>query len=323
MFLIVLLGWSAYLSWAVFVEPSLVSQPLLTARLDSHLSLTNFFDPHAQYSLIHYSNTALLLVSLTTLALFFATGIYADKIAYAYKFVPQTNRALRPFNVYLNTRARGWRGWLGGGWRWFGGGLVPRALRPEAPLLSRTNSTSSVASAGSRPASPILGLGLGGGGGGAGRLSRRTSGSSEASFASTTAPSVRSVGSGAMRSPQHSPPASPTLNSSHLTMPTARPNTPPTAAAAATATTAPPSPPSITAVTRAPLPSRRPPPLAMPLAPIPPPANARGELIFSSRVSGPFREGYEKYREGWEARRAEQAGASGSGGGWLGGWFGK
>ncbi|ORY89401.1 Spo7-like protein-domain-containing protein [Leucosporidium creatinivorum] len=58
------------------------------------------------YSLVHYGNVALLLVSLVTLGLFFATGMYSEKIAYAYKFVPQANRALRPLNIYLNTRHR-------------------------------------------------------------------------------------------------------------------------------------------------------------------------------------------------------------------------
>ncbi|KAH9809050.1 Spo7-like protein-domain-containing protein [Melampsora americana] len=55
------------------------------------------------YKLFHYSYVGLLLVAITTLILFFATGMYTDQIAYAYKFIPQTNRALRPFNMFLNT----------------------------------------------------------------------------------------------------------------------------------------------------------------------------------------------------------------------------
>ncbi|OAV86756.1 hypothetical protein PTTG_02868 [Puccinia triticina 1-1 BBBD Race 1] len=55
------------------------------------------------YKLIHYLYVALFLVSITTLILFFATGMYTDQIAYAYKFIPQTNRALRPFNMFLIT----------------------------------------------------------------------------------------------------------------------------------------------------------------------------------------------------------------------------
>ena len=42
---------------------------------------------------------------------------------------------------------------------------------------------------------------------------------------------------------------------------------------------------------------------SVPLAPIPPSANPRGELIFSSKVTPAFREGYEKYRSEWEKRR--------------------
>ena len=47
-----------------------------------------------QYSLVHYGNVALLLVSLVTLGLFFATGMYSEKIAYAYKsaFPPELRR---------------------------------------------------------------------------------------------------------------------------------------------------------------------------------------------------------------------------------------
>jgi hypothetical protein len=38
--------------------------------------------------------------------------------------------------------------------------------------------------------------------------------------------------------------------------------------------------------------------------------NPRGELIFSNRVDGTFREGYEKYRADWERRRAEKPAAT-------------
>lgn len=55
------------------------------------------------YKVFHYSYVGLLLVAITTLILFFATGMYTDQIAYAYKFIPQANRALRPFNMFLNT----------------------------------------------------------------------------------------------------------------------------------------------------------------------------------------------------------------------------
>jgi len=48
------------------------------------LALTSVVS-RVQYSLVHYSNIACLLVAATTLILFFATGMYSDKIAYAYK----------------------------------------------------------------------------------------------------------------------------------------------------------------------------------------------------------------------------------------------
>ncbi|KAI8450673.1 Sporulation/nuclear morphology [Phakopsora pachyrhizi] len=61
------------------------------------------FMDKSPYQLIQYLYVGLLLVSVTTLILFFATGMYTDKVLYAYKFIPQTNRALRPFNMFLNT----------------------------------------------------------------------------------------------------------------------------------------------------------------------------------------------------------------------------
>lgn len=45
------------------------------------------------YALVHYAQLASFLVSLLTSALFFATGIYSEKIAYAHKSVcPQRHR---------------------------------------------------------------------------------------------------------------------------------------------------------------------------------------------------------------------------------------
>lgn len=45
---------------------------------------------------------------------------------------------------------------------------------------------------------------------------------------------------------------------------------------------------------------------SVPIAPIPPASNPRGELIFSSRVDRSFRESYEKYRAKFERRRVER-----------------
>lgn len=45
---------------------------------------------------------------------------------------------------------------------------------------------------------------------------------------------------------------------------------------------------------------------SVPIAPIPPSSNPRGELIFSSRVDRSFREAYERYRSAFERRREER-----------------
>lgn len=61
--------------------------------------------------LLHYLRIGLLMVSCTMLFLFFASGIYSDRITAANKyvapslrFIPQANRSLRTFNMYLNMR---------------------------------------------------------------------------------------------------------------------------------------------------------------------------------------------------------------------------
>ncbi|PLW21438.1 hypothetical protein PCANC_13633 [Puccinia coronata f. sp. avenae] len=76
---------------------------LVTIIVASLLLAYKTFIAISPYKLIHYLYVALFLVSITTLILFFATGMYTDQIAYAYKFIPQTNRALRPFNMFLIT----------------------------------------------------------------------------------------------------------------------------------------------------------------------------------------------------------------------------
>ena len=53
---------------------------------------------------VQYSLAAVLMICLTTLFLFFASGMHAERIRSANKFVPQANRSLRNFNMYLNTR---------------------------------------------------------------------------------------------------------------------------------------------------------------------------------------------------------------------------
>lgn len=75
--------------------------------------------------MIRHFHVGLLLVCATMLVLFFATGMYHEKIVRAYKcaqcaeldsprrFVPQANRALRSFNVSLST-PRPWFSYLRG-----------------------------------------------------------------------------------------------------------------------------------------------------------------------------------------------------------------
>ncbi|CEL58728.1 hypothetical protein RSOLAG1IB_08774 [Rhizoctonia solani AG-1 IB] len=53
-----------------------------------------------------YIIPGLWLVSITTLVLFFASGLYSEKISYANRYVPQANRALRNFNLHLNVRTQ-------------------------------------------------------------------------------------------------------------------------------------------------------------------------------------------------------------------------
>ncbi|KAG5728449.1 hypothetical protein E4T56_gene19012 [Termitomyces sp. T112] len=60
--------------------------------------------PDVQLMVHPYFSTGLLFVSVTTLLLFFASGMYEEKISYANKYVPHANRALRSFNMYLNVR---------------------------------------------------------------------------------------------------------------------------------------------------------------------------------------------------------------------------
>ncbi|KAL7005905.1 hypothetical protein EMMF5_004446 [Cystobasidiomycetes sp. EMM_F5] len=170
------------------------------------------------YNAVQFALSGLLLVAIVTLVLFFATGVYSEKIAYAYKFVPQANRALRYFNIYLNTK-RPPRSWSLSPLRLF----TSTTISKSAPTSNGTSATTSART--SRSASP------------------------------TSSPStVPRSGNHRARSTGSSPLSSPTRS-------------------------------------------------AIPLAPLPPSQNPRGELVFSSRVTPAFREGYERYRAEWERRR--------------------
>ncbi|KAG6335717.1 hypothetical protein ID866_3375 [Astraeus odoratus] len=57
-----------------------------------------------------YIPSGLLFVAVTALLLFFASGMYSEKISYANRYVPHANKALRAFNMYLNATIA-WRVW--------------------------------------------------------------------------------------------------------------------------------------------------------------------------------------------------------------------
>ncbi|KAI9452532.1 hypothetical protein BJY52DRAFT_1292135 [Lactarius psammicola] len=85
---------------------------LLTELLDKALcthtsfrrAIPSVYGPDAEVHLPPYVASGLLFVSVTTLLLFFATGLYSEKIGYANRYLPRVNRALRNFNMYLNMR---------------------------------------------------------------------------------------------------------------------------------------------------------------------------------------------------------------------------
>lgn len=64
---------------------------------------------------LQYALLTVLMICMVTLFLFFASGMHAERIRSANKFVPQSNRSLRGFNMYLNTRVATsvrWWSWL-------------------------------------------------------------------------------------------------------------------------------------------------------------------------------------------------------------------
>ncbi|PWN30231.1 hypothetical protein BDZ90DRAFT_7514 [Jaminaea rosea] len=92
------------------------------------------------YLPLHYAQLALLVVCSTTLFLFFASGMYAERIVAANRFVPQANRALRPFNMYLNTRPPPTKSW----WRRalpFISSTSPTEAGPHAPRSPGNNAS--------------------------------------------------------------------------------------------------------------------------------------------------------------------------------------
>ncbi|KAI1316294.1 hypothetical protein EDD11_010137 [Mortierella claussenii] len=67
----------------------------------AYCAFATFYHPSQTYY-IHVLHKFFLLLSATTLFLFFATGMYSEKLGYSSKFVPQCNRVLRIFNMHFN-----------------------------------------------------------------------------------------------------------------------------------------------------------------------------------------------------------------------------
>ncbi|KAK2461284.1 hypothetical protein APHAL10511_006811 [Amanita phalloides] len=104
LFLLQLLAVIAFLLLeVVFLSPEesllVIPYKLLLQRV-----LPRVYTSGTQVVLPPYIASGLLFVAITTLVLFFASGMYSEKIAYANKYVPHANRALRSFNIYLNVR---------------------------------------------------------------------------------------------------------------------------------------------------------------------------------------------------------------------------
>ncbi|KAJ7594108.1 hypothetical protein C8J56DRAFT_820476 [Mycena floridula] len=193
LFLIQLLLFIAFFLTEVILPPhaSLLAIP---CKLVLTFVLPNIYTPETELRLHPYIGSGLLLIGVTTLALFFASGMYTEKIAYANKYVPHANRSLRSFNMYLNVRKPPLRSKFFSPMSFF----FPRESAGESPAASDSRATS--------PRRPF--------------------------------PSVKST--------------------------------------------------------------------AVPISPIPPSSNPRGEIIFSSRVDRNFRESYERYRAAFERKRQER-----------------
>ncbi|KAI0294919.1 hypothetical protein BC826DRAFT_1009363 [Russula brevipes] len=100
-FLVQLIFAIIFLLCEVLLDTSFLSVPYqyLLRR-----ALPSVYGPDVDVRLHSYVASGLLFVSVTTLLLFFATGLYSEKIGYANRYVSHANRALRNFNMHLNMR---------------------------------------------------------------------------------------------------------------------------------------------------------------------------------------------------------------------------
>ncbi|KAJ6562453.1 hypothetical protein B0H19DRAFT_97787 [Mycena capillaripes] len=211
LFLFQLLLVIAFLLLEVFLPPD-VSLLAIPCKLALQRLLPDIYTADTEVHIHPYFSTGMLFVSVTTLALFFASGTYSDKIAYANKYVPHANRALRSFNMYLNVRKPPLRSKI--------------HLNPLSFFFPRPTE---------EPPSPS-----------ATSLSSRSS--------SRTQPAIGSTST------------------------------------------------------------------SVPIPPMPPTTNPRGELRLSSRVDRAFRDGYERYRANFERKRAQQEQARAQANSWFGRW---
>lgn len=104
----------------VLLQTSLLATPYKWAI---QMALPDIYADPSEVELHPYFASGLLFVAVTTLVLFFASGMYSEKIAYAnryvflaltfestsrshgdLRYVPHANKALRSFNMYLNVR---------------------------------------------------------------------------------------------------------------------------------------------------------------------------------------------------------------------------
>ncbi|KAJ7705260.1 hypothetical protein B0H17DRAFT_920421 [Mycena rosella] len=210
LFLVQLLLVIVFLLAEVLLPPD-ISLLAMPCKLALRRVLPDIYKEDTEVHIHPYFSSGLLFVSVTTLALFFASGTYADKISYANKYVPHANRALRSFNMYLNVRKPPLRSKI--------------YFNPLSFLFPRPPDTV--------PPSPAR------------------SSSSRSSSRTRMQPAIGSTST------------------------------------------------------------------SVPIPPIPPTTNPRGELRFSSRVDRAFRDGYERYRANFERKRAQQQ-QLGRGQGWLG-----
>ncbi|KAI9444748.1 hypothetical protein H4582DRAFT_1911016 [Lactarius indigo] len=100
-FLVQLIIAIIFLLCEVLLDTSFLSVPY---QYFLRRTLPSVYRPESEVHLPPYVASGLLFVSVTTLLLFFATGLYSEKIGYANRYLPRVNRALRNFNMYLNMR---------------------------------------------------------------------------------------------------------------------------------------------------------------------------------------------------------------------------